>query len=45
MLSAPGLTEAVRKRHGWKPRQCVLADSIAHGLSSRFCAFAEMETL
>lgn len=45
MLSAPGLTEAARERHGWKPRQCVLADSVAHGLSSRFCDFAEMQKL
>lgn len=45
MLFAPGLTEAVRERHSWKPRKCVLAESVAHGLSSRFCDFAEMQTL
>lgn len=45
MLSAPGLTKAVKERPCWKLRQCILADSVAHGLSSRFCDFAEMQTL
>lgn len=45
MLFAPGLTEADREGHSWKPRKYVLAESVAHGLSRRFCDFAEMQTL